>query len=218
MKTCKKCGGSLFYASGKCKSCVKAYSAARYALNPEKANESSAKWRLENSERLKEYDKAWKSSNPDKVNAQRARYRESHRELNIARTEAWSKANPGKAKARSAEWHKNNPERAKALMDKFFAKNPGAMASYRQNRRARKNSSNGKISAGMAQKLFKLQKGKCPCCKQELGDNFHLDHVIPLALGGSNTDDNMQLLRAKCNQQKHAKHPVDFMQERGYLL
>ena len=122
------------------------------------------------------------------------------------------------AVAASTKWVAANPERAKALMDKFFAKNPGAMASYRQNRRARKNLSNGKISAGMAQKLFKLQKGKCPCCKQELGDNFHLDHVIPLALGGSNTDDNMQLLRAKCNQQKHAKHPVDFMQERGYLL
>jgi len=36
--------------------------------------------------------------------------------------------------------------------------------------------------------------------------------------GGSNTDDNMQLLRKLCNLQKHAKHPVDFMQERGFLL
>jgi hypothetical protein len=25
-------------------------------------------------------------------------------------------------------------------------------------------------------------------------------------------------LRSRCNQQKHAKHPVDFMQERGFLL
>jgi len=28
----------------------------------------------------------------------------------------------------------------------------------------------------------------------------------------------MQLLNAICNLQKHAKHPVDFMQERGFLL
>ena len=46
----------------------------------------------------------------------------------------------------------------------------------------------------------------------------HLDHIMPLALGGSNTDDNIQLLRARCNLQKRAKHPVDFMRERGYLI
>ncbi len=27
-----------------------------------------------------------------------------------------------------------------------------------------------------------------------------------------------KLLRSKCNHEKHAKHPVDFMQERGFLL
>ena len=74
------------------------------------------------------------------------------------------------------------------------------------------------LSVGLSAKLFKLQKGKCPCCKQPLGDDYHLDHKMPLALGGTNTDENMQLLRSICNLQKHAKHPVDFMQERGYLL
>lgn len=64
----------------------------------------------------------------------------------------------------------------------------------------------------------KFTNGKCPCCKQPLGDEFHLDHVIPLALGGPNTDDNMQLLRKTCNLQKSAKHPVQYMQERGFLL
>jgi 5-methylcytosine-specific restriction endonuclease McrA len=51
-----------------------------------------------------------------------------------------------------------------------------------------------------------------------LGDNYHLDHIVPLAIGGTNTDDNIQLLRQKCNQQKSAKHPIDFMQSRGFLL
>lgn len=35
---------------------------------------------------------------------------------------------------------------------------------------------------------------------------------------GTNTDDNIQLLRKLCNLQKSAKHPVDFMQQRGFLL
>lgn len=45
-----------------------------------------------------------------------------------------------------------------------------------------------------------------------------MDHIMPLALGGTNTDDNIQLLCPTCNRSKHAKHPVDFMQQRGFLL
>ncbi len=36
--------------------------------------------------------------------------------------------------------------------------------------------------------------------------------------GGANIDGNIQLLTGLCNRQKHTKHPVDFMQERGFLL
>ena len=86
------------------------------------------------------------------------------------------------------------------------------------NRRARVRETGGKLSSDLADKLFKLQKGKCPCCAQPLGDDYHLDHKMPIALGGSNTDGNMQLLRAVCNLQKAKKHPIDFMQIRGFLL
>lgn len=39
-----------------------------------------------------------------------------------------------------------------------------------------------------------------------------------IALGGTNTDDNVQLLRAECNNFKRAKHPADFMRQRGFLI
>jgi 5-methylcytosine-specific restriction endonuclease McrA len=81
-----------------------------------------------------------------------------------------------------------------------------------------KKETGGKLSSKLAARLFVLQKGKCACCLQPLGDDYHIDHIMPLALGGTNTDDNIQLLRAKCNLQKNAKHPVDFMQQRGFLL
>lgn len=217
-KVCKKCGGTEFYANGKCKACVKKYSATRYAANPEKSKAVTAKWRLENKDRLKEYDAAWKANHPAQVKQQQARYRVKHREKHIARAAAWSQANPGKVKARSAKWHQANPERARALMVKFHIANPGASTAYRQNRRARKNASGGKLSSGLSVKLLKLQRGKCACCGKPLGNRFHLDHIMPLALGGANVDWNIQLLHATCNQRKHAKHPIAFMQERGFLL
>jgi len=41
---------------------------------------------------------------------------------------------------------------------------------------------------------------------------------MPLALGGKNEDWNIQLLRAECNSRKGAKHPIVYMQEKGFLL
>lgn len=217
-KVCKKCGGTEFYASRNCKACSKEYSAARYVQNKEQVKDRCSDWKLKNSEKVREYNKEWKLQNPNKVKEQQARYREKNRELSVFRTKQWSLANPGKAKKRSAIWYKNNPDRAKALQARFFANNPGSKSAYGQNRRAKKKLAGGILSIGLAQKLFKLQKGKCPCCHEPLGDDFHMDHVIPISRGGTNTDDNIQLLRAVCNLQKHAKDPLQFMQERGFLL
>jgi len=77
----------------------------------------------------------------------------------------------------------------------------------------------GELSKNLVAKLFKLQGGQCACgCGGDLGEDYHLDHRMPLALGGSNTDGNMQLLRKRCNLRKGAKHPIKFMQENGFLL
>ena len=68
-------------------------------------------------------------------------------------------------------------------------------------------------------KVKLLRRKLCACgCGQPLGEKYELDHRMPIALGGENTDDNMQLLTRTCNRQKHAKHPVEFMKSRGFLL
>lgn len=106
---------------------------------------------------------------------------------------------------------------SRAYLAKRRAQNPEIYRIYTLNRKYR--IAGGKLSPDIAAKLFKRQRGKCACgCSQPLGNNFHRDHIMPLALGGTNTDDNIQLLRQRCNNQKHAKHPVDFMQSRGFLL
>lgn len=120
-----------------------------------------------------------------------------------ARHEAWKRANPGVAVQRASEWNKAHPDRRRELT---------------QNRRAAIRALGGTLSKGLALRLHKLQRGKCACCGLPLGDDYHLDHVMPLALGGTNTDDNMQLLRSGCNVKKNAMHPVDYMQTKGRLL
>lgn len=187
-KPCIKCGACDRYSSGNCKPCTRLQKSKRYASNPAPFNALSLAWRKANPDRSRENDAKWITANLDRKKITRA---------------AWAKANPESGRAAGAAWRASNPE---------------ARRISQQNRRSRKQESGGKLSKGLAAKLFTLQNGKCPCCKQPLGDDYHLDHVMPLALGGSNTDGNMQLLRQRCNNQKHAKHPIDFMQSRGFLL
>lgn len=103
-------------------------------------------------------------------------------------------------------------------MKKWRSENPVCKLRSEHKRRAIKANAPGSLSAGLRSKLYRLQRGRCACCGEPLGDKYHMDHIMPLALGGTNTDDNIQLLRQRCNNQKHAKHPIDFMQQRGFLL
>ena|SRR3990167_6327121 len=48
--------------------------------------------------------------------------------------------------------------------------------------------------------LLKRDGMNCGFCKEPLaGLQVHIDHTIPLALGGSNTMENIRLAHAKCN-------------------
>lgn len=146
-------------------------------------------------------DRAYASANPraEKIKA----WRSVNKERCYEYRKKWAAENPEKAKHSVYKWQKNNPDACRRIV---------------QNRRARERANGGVLSPGLVERLFKLQKGKCACCGLPLGTNYHMDHIMPIALGGPNTDDNIQLLRARCNIQKRAKHPVDFMQQRGFLL
>lgn len=179
----------------------RAYAKAHRQMYLEKVSESEKKYRLSHPEKCAESTKAWRLANADKV-AKQAKERRMRNSEHIAKvTAAYWDARPGLRTELSARYRANNPDVVR-----------------RMNSARRSKNKSGKLTAGITARLLVKQKGKCPCCSLPLGDNYHLDHIMPLALGGSNTDDNVQLLRAICNNQKHAKHPIDFMQSRGFLL
>jgi len=134
----------------------------------------------------------------------------AHVKANVA---VWKSTNPDKAKAITTAWVVTNKGRVKASNDLWCAANKDKRRVYKQTRRARISKVAGKLSPGLVGNLLVEQGGVCKCCNKPLGDDYHLDHRMPLALGGSNTDSNMQLLTAKCNRQKGAKHPDKFRQE-----
>ena len=92
----------------------------------------------------------------------------------------------------------------------------GAVQSSR--RRARTRGAGGSFTAEDIARLHKLQRGKCACCGKKLGNAFHRDHINPLALGGSNRIENIQLLCSACNLKKGAKDPIEWAMEQGRIL
>lgn len=219
VKFCKKCQCDTDrYGSGECKPCAKARYAVRYAANPERVKASRAAWRAANPELSKKYQDAYRAAHPGRDKAKSAAWLAANPEKARASHAAYRAANPEKIKAQQAAWYAANPERHAETCKAWREANPEVRRIHHHNRRARQRANGGVLSNGLSDKLFTLQNGRCPCCNQPLGADYQLDHVMPIFLGGANTDDNMQLLRKLCNRQKSAAHPVDFMQSRGFLL
>lgn len=76
-----------------------------------------------------------------------------------------------------------------------------------RNRRARRISAEGTHTLEETDALLVEQQGRCNCCGVELDDTKHLDHIMPLCLGGSNWIENLQWLCVWCNSNKSGKHP-----------
>lgn len=211
-KICKKCGSSF---SGKeCLACARLRARLWRLNNLEKSAAYSAAYKKANRKKKNAQNLAWLKAHPEKVVA----YRIKHKDKAAANTAAWQAKNHDRFVAGCAAYREANREKCKAACRASYQKNPDGKRVHVINRRAKIREDGGRLSKGLAEKLFKLQKGKCPCCGLPLGENYHLDHIMPIDLGGQNIDGNIQLLRQQCNNQKYVKHPVDFMQSRGFLL
>lgn len=218
VKPCIKCHTQDRYASGACKYCAKQNSKAQRERRPEHYKAARAASHLKNKEKANAQAAAYYSANRERLLVTFSRWRAANRE-NLRDYFANHYAiNAERIKKRVREYRAQFPDRVKAVHQRWIDKHPKAKTTYRHNRRVRERGNGERLSRGIVKKLLVLQNGKCPCCKMPLGNSYHLDHRLPLALGGTNTDDNMQLLRARCNLQKGKKHPIEFMRSKGYLL
>ena len=185
---------------------------SRWATNnPERVSENHAKWRAANYEYKTAATAAWRDANREWTRQYSAEYRANNPEKVALATKKYRTENPDKTAKQNAEWRLRNYKRKKETTEAWCKANPDKVKIKLQNRRARKKAAGGKLSPGIIADLFARQNGCCVFCQADLTTVVqHLDHVMPLALGGPNTDDNVQLLCARCNTRKGAKHPAEF--------
>lgn len=163
----------------------------------------------------------YRKANPEKVAAKNARYSLAHKEEIAARARAWQKANPEKAAARLQAWREANPEyvlerqrkwrEAHPEYDREWKKqNPEKVAASVRNYRARKRNAPGTHTAEDVQAQYDRQKGHCKWCDCKVGNDYHVDHAVPLSKGGSNWPSNLVISCPSCNISKNDKHPMDY--------
>ena len=141
---------------------------------------------LKNKTREQELHNLWKMSNFKKMNSYRNKWRENNRD---------------KARESDKNWRLNNPEY-------------GVLKEGR--RRAQKNSTT--VEHFTEQQVLDLYGTVCYLCNEEIDMNaprrtnrqgwekgLHLDHVLPLALGGGHTLDNLRPTHGICNTRKQGK-------------
>lgn len=122
------------------------------------------------------------------------------------------KANRARNKSRERE---KNARLYKGRIEKIRAHYQENKHKYKANsnrRRARIANAPGSHTKDDILAIFKRQGGRCRYCSLTL-DKYHVDHIMPLALGGSNGPENLQILCGPCNLWKGSKHPEEFEAE-----
>lgn len=195
--------------------------------NPESVKNSARKYREENRDKCNEYSRLRK-----------AELRKQRKELGITLTpkersekrkrariyqEKNREAINERQRLRHAERMRSDLEykgRCLANSAKYHAKNPDKIRSIRRNRKARIRNADGRHTEADVAEILAMQKGRCadPSCRKKLGDKYHVDHIVPIAKGGSNDRSNLQIMHPACNQRKSAKDPIIWAQENGFLL
>lgn len=195
---------------------AKAKSAEWRRLHPEHVKEMQRRWQERNVEAVREYRREYYKKNSDRICDYLRGWYAANRDYAIAYARKARASKPESIRAGKAAYYRKHKEQLLKKTRAWRLANPQKHRLSNQKRYARKASGKG-LSPGIIQKLLLLQKGRCACCGERLV-KYHLDHIIPLALGGRHEDFNMQLLTPSCNSRKGAKSPEQFAKERGLLI
>jgi 5-methylcytosine-specific restriction endonuclease McrA len=157
---------------------------------------------------------AWAKANPEKVKAYMGAWTEANPEKRKANGAAYYERNPAKYMAKSAAWREANPDKVSLASVAYYEANAEAVKVGVRNYQARKGNAPGSHTVGDIAALHRQQNSRCNACGADFAQvKVHVDHIVPLAKGGANGADNLQLLCGPCNQSKGTKDNDAFLRE-----
>lgn len=134
---------------------------------------------------------AWREANPERHRANNRAWYANNRERRRANNRAWQANNRERSRANNRAWREANPEKTRAIDHR---------------RRARKHS-----AVPQRWKTHNIIPFCCYWCGANLrayGATTHIDHVMPISLGGPTDPTNEVKTCATCNLSKRDTHPL----------
>lgn len=116
-------------------------------------------------------------------------------------------AHPGYAAVKAARRYREDP-RVRERIRKWMKAHPEVRAVVKSNRRARITAAGGHVTAREWREILVRHGNRCAYCGKsaaELGRRLEMDHVVPIAKGGTNDASNVVPACRSCNARKGAK-------------
>ncbi len=193
----------------KCKKCTVITNLAWSANNRERSREIKRKFVLNHPEEDRTSKRKHYDANRDRIIRREVERKQKNKDhINAMYREQYARESY-KWKIRQKRYEENNSEKIKAATKASSAR-----------RREQLQSSIENYTAQDVLDLLAQQRGRCaePTCMVSLKPKYHVDHIMPLVLGGSNARDNIQLLCPRCNLAKNRHHPLVWAQMKGRLF
>lgn len=179
VKCCKAFGKDGRSSDGlryQCKECVNKHDKQNRDGRREDVKKYAREYRYKKHEQTKERERRYRETNRDKIR------------------EGWKL------------WAENHPENVAAHRRKDIETHKERRNIHAMNRRVRKIQAIESYTAEEWRNLCAYYNYTCLCCgRRESEIKLTVDHIVPLARGGTNSIDNIQPLCRHCNQSKHTR-------------
>lgn len=207
MKTCKIClierPHSEFYVrpsakdgmSNECRPCARARTLKWQLENPERKRANMARFTEAHRETERERLAKYHAEHPEANRAAVARYVETHKEQRKEDHLRWRTANPEKLAENNRLYALANPDSIRAKLVRRRAKIAAAPAND--------------FTAEQWAAKKDYYNNRCAYCMAQ--EPLQIEHMIPIARGGSNTDDNIVPACGPCNRRKWTSTPLEFL-------
>ena len=164
-----------------------------------------------------EYQRQYRTDNSDAIRERNRQYRADNPESEKERQRRWYAANANAVRERSRQYRAENAGAIREYNRQYHANNAEDTRKRSRARRARKANAICKHGPGCFDQAAQSMPQRCsvPGCDNT---DIEADHIIPLAKGGLDCRDNLQLLCKHHNASKNAGDPIAFRRRLGMLL
>ena len=162
--------------------------------------------------------KAWKDGRYPQCKPCRKEYRVANKERRAESYNDWYQRNLERTRAAKRQWYFDNLERSRATNKKWYQEHPEYNRANQARRRAQKAKTLSDPKGVKA--IYELSvRGidiKCYLCGKVTEPNDrHVDHVIPLSMGGNHSPDNLAIACSSCNLKKGSKRMEPVLNQGG---